>query len=205
MANHDNNNEIKEGFVDISSNKQVNKIYKKRGRAIRITSIVLSILLLIGGSGLLYYYSVLNSLKFVDISDNNSTKATSSTLPTSDGTFSKSQLSNDELLEDSKVLNVMLFGEDNAKGEKFGRSDSMIMLSIDNRHKKLKMTSFQRDSYVYVDGYGYDKLTNAYAYGGPKLTIQTIESNFGVKVDRYAVVDYASFIDIIDVLGGIDH
>lgn len=78
------------------------------------------------------------------------------------------------------------------------------MLSIDNRHKKLKMTSFQRDSYVYVDGYGYDKLTNAYAYGGPKLTIQTIESNFGVKVDRYAVVDYASFIDIIDVLGGID-
>lgn len=204
MANHDNNNEIKEGFVDISSNKQVNKIYKKRGRAIRITSIVLSILLLIGGSGLLYYYSVLNSLKFVDISDNNSTKATSNTLPTSDGTFSKSQLSNDELLEDSKVLNVMLFGEDNAKGEKFGRSDSMIMLSIDNRHKKLKMTSFQRDSYVYVDGYGYDKLTNAYAYGGPKLTIQTIESNFGVKVDRYAVVDYASFIDIIDVLGGID-
>ena len=204
MANHDNNNEIKEGFVDISSNKQVNKIYKKRGRAIRITSIVLSILLLIGGSGLLYYYSVLNSLKFVDISDNNSTKATSSTLPTSDGTFSKSQLSNDELLEDSKVLNIMLFGEDNAKGEKFGRSDSMIMLSIDNRHKKLKMTSFQRDSYVYVDGYGYDKLTNAYAYGGPKLTIQTIESNFGVKVDRYAVVDYASFIDIIDVLGGID-
>lgn len=204
MANHDNNNEIKEGFVDISSNKQVNKIYKKRGRAIRITSIVLSILLLIGGSGLLYYYSVLNSLKFVDISDNNSTKAISSTLPTSDGTFSKSQLSNDELLEDSKVLNVMLFGEDNAKGEKFGRSDSMIMLSIDNRHKKLKMTSFQRDSYVYVDGYGYDKLTNAYAYGGPKLTIQTIESNFGVKVDRYAVVDYASFIDIIDVLGGID-
>lgn len=204
MANHDNNNEIKEGFVDISSNKQVNKIYKKRGRAIRITSIVLSILLLIGGSGLLYYYSVLNSLKFVDISDNTSTKATSSTLPTSDGTFSKSQLSNDELLEDSKVLNVMLFGEDNAKGQEFGRSDSMIMLSIDNRHKKLKMTSFQRDSYVYVDGYGYDKLTNAYAYGGPKLTIQTIESNFGVKVDRYAVVDYASFIEIIDVLGGID-
>lgn len=203
MASHDNNNEIKGGFVDISSGKQVNKIYKKRGRTIRITSIILSVLLLIGGSGFLYYYSVLNSLKFVDISDDNSTKSTSSTLPTSDGTFDK-PLSNDELLEDSKVLNVMLFGEDNAKGAEFGRSDSMIMLSIDNRHKKLKMTSFQRDSYVYVDGYGYDKLTNAYAYGGPKLTIQTIESNFGVKVDRYAVVDYASFIDIIDVLGGID-
>lgn len=205
MANHDNKNEIKDGFVDISSNKQVNKIYKKKGRAIRITAIVLSVLLLIGGSGLIYYYSVLNSLKFVDISDNTATatKATANADSASDDIFDKS-LSNDELLEDSKVLNVMLFGEDNARGEKFGRSDSMIMLSIDNRHKKLKMTSFQRDSYVYVDGYGYDKLTNAYAYGGPKLTIQTIESNFGVKVDRYAVVDYASFIDIIDVLGGID-
>ena len=205
MANHDNKNEIKDGFVDISSNKQVNKIYKKKGRAIRITAIVLSVLLLIGGSGLIYYSSVLNLLKFVDISDNTATatKATTNADSTSDDIFDKS-LSNDELLEDSKVLNVMLFGEDNARGEKFGRSDSMIMLSIDNRHKKLKMTSFQRDSYVYVDGYGYDKLTNAYAYGGPKLTIQTIESNFGVKVDRYAVVDYASFIDIIDVLGGID-
>lgn len=204
MANHDNSNEIKGGFVDISSNKQVNKIYKRRGRGLRIVSIILSLLLLLGGSGLLYYYSVLNSLKFVDISDNTSTKATSSTMSTSDGTFNKTQLSSDELLEDSKVLNVMLFGEDNARGAEFGRSDSMIMLSIDNRHKKLKMTSFQRDSYVYVDGYGYEKLTNAYAYGGPKLTIQTIESNFGIKVDRYAVVDYASFIDIIDVLGGID-
>lgn len=203
MANHDNN-DIKNGFVDISSGKQVNRVYKKRGRGVRITCIILSVLLLIGGSGLLYYYSVLNSMKFVDISGDSSTKATSSTLPTSDGTFDKMSISSDELLEDSKVLNIMLFGEDNANGAEFGRSDSMIMLSIDNRHQKLKMTSFQRDSYVYVDGYGYDKLTNAYAYGGPKLTIQTIESNFGIKVDRYAVVDYASFIQIIDVLGGID-
>ena len=104
MANHDNKNEIKDGFVDISSNKQVNKIYKKKGRAIRITAIVLSVLLLIGGSGLIYYYSVLNSLKFVDISDNTATatKATTNADSTSDDIFDKS-LSNDELLEDSKV------------------------------------------------------------------------------------------------------
>lgn len=205
MSNH-SKNDMKGDFVDISSNKQVNKIYKKRGLGLRITSIILSVLLVIGGGGLLYYYSILNSLKFVDISGGSSTKATKSTIdPTDgDGTFNKSPLTNDQLLEDSKVLNIMLFGEDNAHGDEFGRSDSMIMLSIDNRHKKIKMSSFMRDTYVYVDGYGYDKLTNAYAYGGPKLTIQTLESNFGIKVDRYAVVDYASFIDIIDVLGGID-
>lgn len=205
MSNH-SKNDMKGDFVDISSNKQVNKIYKKRGLGLRITSIILSVLLVIGGGGLLYYYSILNSLKFVDISGGSSTNATKSTIdPTDgDGTFNKSPLTNDQLLEDSKVLNIMLFGEDNAHGDEFGRSDSMIMLSIDNRHKKIKMSSFMRDTYVYVDGYGYDKLTNAYAYGGPKLTIQTLESNFGIKVDRYAVVDYASFIDIIDVLGGID-
>lgn len=203
MTNH-SKNETASGFVDISSGKQVKKVYKKRGRGLRITCILLSVLLLIGGSGLLYYYSILNSLNFADISSDTSTKATTSTLPTSDGTFNKTSLNNSQLLEDSKVLNIMLFGEDNANGAEYGRSDSMIMLSIDNRHKKLKMTTFMRDTYVYVDGYGYDKLTHAYAYGGPKLAIQTIESNFGIKVDRYAKVDYASFIKIIDVLGGID-
>ncbi|MGN1130811.1 MAG: LCP family protein, partial [Ruminococcus sp.] len=97
----------------------------------------------------------------------------------------------------------MLFGEDNHAANTTGRSDSMIMCSIDNNSKKIKLTSFQRDTYVYVPGYGYTKLTHAYAYGGAPLTIKTIETNFGVKVDRYAVVDFDSFKKIIDVLGGV--
>lgn len=98
----------------------------------------------------------------------------------------------------------MLFGEDNSNGDKHGRSDTMIMMTIDNNHKKLKLTSFQRDTYVYIPGYGYDKLNASYNYGGAKLSIQTIEANFGIKVDRYAVVDFDSFKKIIDTLGGID-
>ncbi len=78
------------------------------------------------------------------------------------------------------------------------------MLTIDNNHKKVKLTSFQRDTYVYIPGYGYNKLNASYNFGGAKLSIQTIEANFGVKVDRYAVVDFDSFIKIIDTLGGID-
>lgn len=209
MANFDYNGEKNDNLVDISSGSQVKKIYKKRGRAKRIICIVLSILFLIGGSGMIYYYSLLDSFNFVDISgddgDKGSTKPgnTKSTTPTVSG-VSNLSLSEGELLEDSKVLNIMLFGEDNPHGAEFGRSDSMIMATIDNRHKKLKLTSFQRDLYVYVPDYGYDKLTNAYAYGGPKLTIKTIESNFGIKIDRYAVVDYESFVKIIDTLGGIE-
>lgn len=197
MANYDNSN-----LVDISSNTQVRKLYGKKGRAKRVVCIILSVLFLISGSGMLFYYSMLNSMNFVDISSN--TKSTDPSLAVPDDNLLEPTLNDSELLQDSKVLNVMLFGEDNSDGSEHGRSDTMIMLSIDNRHKKLKLTSFQRDTYVYIPGYGYNKINASYTYGGAKLAIKTIESNFGIKVDRYAVVDFESFIEIIDTLGGID-
>ena len=67
-------------------------------------------------------------------------------------------LNDGDLLQDSKVLNVMLFGADHRSQDVNGLSDTMIMLSIDNNHKKLKLTSFQRDTYVYIPDYGYRKL-----------------------------------------------
>ncbi len=115
-------------------------------------------------------------------------------------------LSNGELLNDPQILNILLFGEDHRdEGEDHGRSDTMIMLSVDNRRKKLKMTSFMRDTYVTIPGYdGKYKLNEAYTLGGAKLSIQTVEANFGIMVDRYAVVDFNAFKDIIDTLGGIE-
>lgn len=201
MANYDTNN-----LVDISSNTQIRKVYNKKGRAKRIVCIILSVILLISGSGLIYYYSLLNSLTFEDISGNknNNTDSTNPSIAALSGEGTQLSYSEGELLQDSKVLNVMLFGEDNSGGDTYGRSDTMIMMSIDNRHKKLKLTSFQRDTYVYIPGYGYNKINASYTYGGAKLAIQTIEANFGIKIDRYAVVDFDSFIKIIDTLGGID-
>lgn len=194
-------NQTKGNLVDISSNTQVLNLYKKRGRIKRIVCIALSVIFLLSGSGFVYYYSVLNSMNYVDISNDNDN--TDSTLPSSSDVFGNGTSSND-LLQNSKVLNVMLFGEDNNQGEKYGRTDTMIMLSIDNIHKKIKLTSFQRDTYVYIPGNGYDKINASYTLGGAKLSIQTIEANFGIKIDRYAVVDFESFIKIIDTLGGID-
>lgn len=194
-------NQTKGNLVDISSNTQVLNLYKKRGRIKRIVCIVLSVIFLLSGSGFVYYYSVLNSMNYVDISNDNDN--TDSTLPSSSDVFGNGSSSND-LLQNSKVLNVMLFGEDNNHGDKYGRTDTMIMLSIDNIHKKIKLTSFQRDTYVYIPGNGYDKINASYTLGGAKLSIQTIEANFGIKIDRYAVVDFESFIKIIDTLGGID-
>lgn len=197
-------NDTRSNLVDISSNTQVIKLYKKKGRAKRIICIILSVIFLISGSGLVYYYSLLNSMNFVDISDNADDKnKTGSTTPTTSDVFGD-QLSDSDLIQHSKVLNVMLFGEDNSDGDEHGRTDTMIMLSIDNSHKKIKLTSFQRDTYVYIPDYGYNKINASYFYGGPKLAIKTIEANFGIKIDRYAVVDFESFIKIIDTLGGID-
>ncbi len=193
-------------LVDISSNTQVFKLYNKKGRTVRILCLIFSILFMLGGGAMVYYYALLNSLNFVDISGNNDTPDSTSTTLAAEFSGDGTQLTigDGQLLQDSKVLNVMLFGEDNSGDDKYGRTDTMIMMSIDNWHKKLKLTSFQRDTYVYIPGYGENKINAAYTYGGPKLTIETIEANFGIKIDRYAVVDFDSFIDIIDTLGGID-
>ena len=194
------------GYVDISSNSQVKKVYKKRGRGKRIFIIFFSVVFLICGSGLLYYYSVLESLNYnfsgnIGGNDNNTSGDGNDSIGSQDSNLT---FDGKTLLSDPKVLNVMLFGEDYSDGEDHGRSDSMIMMTIDNRHQKLKLTTFMRDTYVYIPGYDYQKINAAYMFGGPALAIKTIQANFGIKIDRYAVVNYESFVDIVDIMGGVD-
>ena len=196
MASKDTNN-----LVDINSNTQMIKLFNKKGRVRRILCLVFSILFLLGGAGMMYYYSLLDTVNYV-ADDDAKTKVTIPDDATD--TDGNKIIGDSQLLQDSKVLNIMLFGEDNKKGSDHGRTDTMILLSIDNTHKKLKMTSFQRDTYVYIPGNGYNKINASYTLGGAALSIQTIEANFGIKIDRYAVVDFKSFIDIINTLGGVE-
>ncbi|MCR5652961.1 MAG: LCP family protein [Ruminococcus sp.] len=188
-------------YVDISSGNQVKKVYKKKGRSLRIVSIVLSILLIIGGAVPIALYLGVGMANYSALDDVSIKETVAST--DGEGNISTS-FTDSDLLSDPKVLNIMLFGEDKHSKKSFGRSDSMIMLSIDNRSKAIKITSFQRDTYLYIPGHGYDKMTHAYPLGGPSLAIRTVEANFGIKIDRYATVDFNSFKKIIDILGGID-
>lgn len=111
---------------------------------------------------------------------------------------------NDEISQKySKVQNIALFGVDATDGGT-GRSDSTMILTIDKKHKKLKITSLMRDSYVTIDGHGNDKLNHAYAFGGPELAIKTINQNFGLNIKDFATVNFSSLPKIIDTLGGID-
>ena len=72
----------------------------------------------------------------------------------------------------TEIVNIALFGIDSTDSTS-GRSDSIIVATLDSIHNKLKLTSFMRDSYVNISSYGYDKLNHAYAYGGANLAINT--------------------------------
>ena len=103
----------------------------------------------------------------------------------------------------NKIINIALFGID-ATDNNTGRSDSIMIATIDEIHKKLKLTSIMRDSYVYIDGYGQDKINHAYAYGGPELAIKTINENFGLNIENFVSVNFSSLPNIINILGGVD-
>ena len=103
----------------------------------------------------------------------------------------------------NKITNIALFGID-ATDNNTGRSDSIMIATIDEIHKKLKLTSIMRDSYVYIDGYGQDKINHAYAYGGPELAIKTINENFGLNIENFVSVNFSSLPNIINILGGVD-
>lgn len=101
-----------------------------------------------------------------------------------------------------EVTNILLIGTDS--NSDWGRSDTLMLLSLDNIHGKIKMTSFLRDTFVSIPGYSPDKLNAAYAYGGTDLCIQTIEYNFGIDVDGYAIVNFTTFRNLINAIGGVD-
>lgn len=101
------------------------------------------------------------------------------------------------------VRNILLIGND-SRGEDRGRSDSMILLSINSSTNKINMVSLMRDTYVQIPGYGGNKLNAAYSYGGPELLMDTIEENFYIDVDDYVSINFTSFAGLVDAVGGVE-
>ncbi|MCL2105593.1 MAG: LCP family protein [Oscillospiraceae bacterium] len=95
-----------------------------------------------------------------------------------------------------RVTNILLVGLDAT------RADTVLLLSIDRASKKLKLSSFLRDSWVELPDGGWSKLNAAVAKGGGALA-ETVERNFKVKIDHYMMVDFQAFEEIIDAMGGV--
>lgn len=182
------------------------KLSKKR-IAINIISVILGVIMIIIGSGCIVAYSYFNRIKYkaIDSYENSSPNSgQTSNVNSSNSSLSKVDAYDGPLLNDPMVLNVMLFGADTRADSDKGNSDTIMLMSIDTRHKKIKLLSFMRDTYVKIPGYEDQKLNAAYSFGGAALSVSTIQLNYGILIDRYAVVDFNSFKHIIDVLGGID-
>ncbi len=206
------NNKENMDYVDINSRSASSvsnqtspqpKKKKSSAKIIKIIAVVLAFIFVLSGSVCLYGYKTLNSFGYEDLPD--VTNPTSSQNTTDEPSTEDLQFHNESsgsLLNDPYVLNIMLFGTDRYGDE--GLSDTMILLSIDNRHQKIKMTSFLRDTYISIPGVTSHKLNYAYAVGGAGLSIQTIESNYGVQIDRYATVNFSTFKDIVDIMGGVE-
>ncbi len=105
--------------------------------------------------------------------------------------------------EDVKgVVNIALFGVDAEVGQR-GRSDSIMIVTVDKNSKKIKISSIIRDTYVNIPDRGMDKVNHAYAFGGPELALRTLNSNFHLDIRDYATVNFTTLPKIIDILGGV--
>ncbi len=171
-----------------------------------VAILIVSLLFLVVGSGFVYTDHLLGKINYVP-------EPKAQTGPLFDGTQSGATESAKSgmlggLYHDDAVTNILLLGVDDYQARDTGRSDSMMLVSVDTRHKKLKSTSFMRDLYVAIPGRGSNKLNAAYSFNGGQVSgaegvVSTIEANFGVDVDRFVIIDFKAFPKIIDRLGGV--
>lgn len=144
----------------------------------------------------IHFYTYVNALfdvneKTVELSLNNTKNSTTTNF-----------ILNDAIISDN-ITNILLVGTDARNNNESGRSDSMIIATLDEKHKKIKLTSLARDTLVEIPGHGEEKLNHAYSYGGVDLLISTIEHNLQIDISNYVTVDFNSFANIINALGGV--
>jgi LCP family protein required for cell wall assembly len=107
------------------------------------------------------------------------------------------------IVDNKDVLNILLIGSDTRSSTDRGRSDSMIIISINDKTKTITATSIMRDIYIQISGKKDNRINASYAFGGADLLMDTIEQNFKIKIDRYAMVDFNAFKDVVDSVGGV--
>lgn len=106
--------------------------------------------------------------------------------------------------DEEHLVNILLIGSDRRPGEGRGRSDAMILCTVNTQTNVITMTSILRDLYVQIPGYQSNRVNAAYAFGGISLLNQTLEKNFYIHVDANVVVDFTSFAYVVDVFGGVE-
>ena len=173
-------------YTDISSNSRKGgkkrRRKKKKHTAVKVIAVLVFVLLVCGAAFYGYGYKVIDKIKRTP-------------LDTSDLGIATDNYNG--------YKNIALLGIDTHEDNDSGRSDAVVILTVDKKHNKLKLTSIARDSYVEIDGHSKDKLTHAYAYGKSQLAVKTLNTNFGLEITDYVTVNFFEFARIIDYVGGV--
>ncbi|MEG2917966.1 MAG: LCP family protein [Clostridium sp.] len=172
----------------IKDSEKSNK--SKKNIIIKVAIIILLVIALIAGIGLFWGNYQLSKMT--------QTKLDETDLGIKDEVTAKIEM--DEI---SDIVNIAILGVDET-GNDVGRSDAMMIATFDPIHKKIKITSLMRDSYVDIPGNGKDKLNHSFAYGGAQLTIKTINQNFGLNIKDYVKINFEELEGLVDAIGGID-
>lgn len=161
---------------------------KKKSKAKSILLAIIALLLAIVIIALAMVNGVLNEINYDDKQENQYVQSS-------------------ELQSSAGVKNILLLGVDARKDQdnKTSHPDSMMLVSVDTKHKCIKMVSFLRDSWVYIPSKGYNQRLNTsgqeYGYSG---IVDAIEYNFGVDIDGYVVTNFEMFKAMVDSIGGVE-
>ena len=160
---------------------------RKKKKSRKIVLFVFEILLLAA-----YFIGMVNRVKYENMSE------------TEAGI--NDDLSKDTLESLEGYTNIAVFGLDNRSANNYqeGNSDVVMIASIDNKTKNVKLVSVYRDTFLSVGGGTYFKCNNAYARGGAKQAVQMLNSNLDLDIKEYVCVDWAAVVEVIDDLGGLD-
>lgn len=186
-----NNNEKKQEEIFenkeiITDNKNKKKIKWLKVLGIILLTIILIIALLIG-SVYMYIRSKLSKINTVQLDE------------------SQLGITAEASTKLTKYRNIAIFGVDSREDDygKGNRSDCIIIASINNETKEVRLISVYRDTYVNIQGHGLDKITHAYSYGEAPLAINTLNTNLDLNISEFITVNFDSVSDAVDALGGV--
>ena len=165
-------------------------LISNKGGFLKVLGIFLLIILILLGLALSAGYAILtdklSSMDYVEIDE--------SSIHVNSGV--------DEKLKDYR--NIVLLGVDSQDGSFSNtRSDCIIIVSINKKTNDVNLTSVYRDTYVEIDGHGLDKITHAYAYGGPELAMSTLNKNLDLNITEFVTVNFETVKTVVDSIGGV--
>lgn len=193
----DNNKKKKEEPIEFVENEKkvkkgkVKTNKKKKGRWLKVLgTILLTIILILAiliGLAYMYITNKLSKMNTVQLDE------------------SQLGITAEASTKLAKYRNIAIFGVDSREDDygKGNRSDCMIIASINNETKEVRLISVYRDTYVNIQGHGLDKITHAYSYGEAPLAINTLNTNLDLNISEFVTVNFDSVSDAVDELGGV--